>query len=198
MVVYIGNSLRRVINIPEVAPSPLPTMVPCVPSLRNNRLLIVFSLVLGIELNILCVSAVKGVTQWRRESIPLVQALYRDGLIYFVVLFSTSLINVIFIAKMFDSPYFYLLADLQSVLHSVLTSRLIINLRKAAVVDDVSTIATITSMRFVEGHHSSCKVGGKSDGGMHRSVGGIGPDDNERTVDDDSVGWTANVFASET
>jgi len=112
-------------------PSPSPTTVPCVPTLSNNKLFVVYCCVMGLELNILCLSLVKGLSQWRRDSMPLVRTLYRDGVVYFAVLFTISMTNVIFITTTFYSPYYYLLAEPQRVFHSVLAARLIINLRKS-------------------------------------------------------------------
>jgi len=123
-------------------PSPSPTVVPCVPILGNNKLFICFFIVMVVELNILCLSLSKGFSQWRRSSVPLVNTLYRDGVIYFAVLFSISLMNLIFVLKTFNTPYFYIVAEPQRVFHSVLASRVIINVRKAFSVDDDVSIST--------------------------------------------------------
>ncbi|KLO09663.1 hypothetical protein SCHPADRAFT_943475 [Schizopora paradoxa] len=110
--------------------SPSKAIVPCMPILGNNKLFICFSIVMVVEFNILCLSIVKGFSQWRINSTPLVHTLYRDGFVYFAVLFSISLINLILVLKTFNTPYFYMLAEPQRVFHSILASRVIINVRK--------------------------------------------------------------------
>jgi len=63
--------------------------------------------------------------------------LYRDGIVYFVALFLICLINVVFLLKEFNSPYFYIATEHQRVLHSIFASRVIINVRKAFPVTEV-------------------------------------------------------------
>jgi len=137
-VVELNKSNISVIFVP----SPSSMVVPCVPILGNNRLFICFFFVMVVELNILCLSLVKGFSQWRRSSTPLVHTLYRDGVVYFAVLFSISLMNLIFVLKTFNTPYFYIVAEPQRVFHSVLASRVIINVRKALSVDDDVLMST--------------------------------------------------------
>ncbi|KLO09662.1 hypothetical protein SCHPADRAFT_943474 [Schizopora paradoxa] len=122
-IIELNQSNRSVIFVA----SPSQAIVPCVPILGNNKLFICFSIVMIVELNILCLSLIKGFSQWKRESTPLVHTLYCDGVVYFAVLFSISLMNLIFVLKTFNTPYFYIVAEPQRVFHSVLASRVIIN-----------------------------------------------------------------------
>jgi len=117
--------------------SPYPRIVPCIPILGNNRVFIDFCVVLVVEFNFLCALLVRGLSQWRSVSSPLVHTLYRDGIVYFVVLFLICLINVAFLLKEFNSPYFYIATEHQRVLHSIFASRVIINVRKAFSVTEV-------------------------------------------------------------
>jgi len=50
--------------------------------------------------------------------------------------------NLIFVLKTFNTPYFYIVAEPQRVFHSVLASRVIINVRKALSVDDDVLMST--------------------------------------------------------
>jgi len=72
---------------------------------------------------------------------PLIRILYRDGIIYFLALFSISLANAVVIFKLFNSPYYYVLFEPQRILHGILASRVIINLRKAMDVTEVATLS---------------------------------------------------------
>ncbi|KLO09664.1 hypothetical protein SCHPADRAFT_931034 [Schizopora paradoxa] len=127
------------------APSPVPTIVPCIATLGNNRMFTVFCIMLGFEFNILCLMLCKGFFQWRRDSTALIHTLYRDGFIYFVVLFASSMVNAIVISKFFNSPYFYVTIQLQRAFHSILASRLILNLRKVIAEKDMSPRLSRTS-----------------------------------------------------
>ncbi|KLO16039.1 hypothetical protein SCHPADRAFT_901857 [Schizopora paradoxa] len=132
-------------------PSPVPTIVPCIPTLGNNGMFRVFCIVLGFEGNILCLLFYKAVSQWRRDSTPLIHALYRDGFIYFAVLFAISLSNTVVVLKFFESPYYYVTIQLQRVFHSILASRLIIKLRKVMASKESSLIlSNLIFERFPE------------------------------------------------
>jgi len=117
--------------------SPFPRIVSCIPTLGNNRLFADFCVILIVEFNFLCTLLVKGLSQWRRKSNALVHTLYRDGVVYFVVLFLICLINLSFVLKEFNSPYFYIATEHQRVLHSIFASQVIINVRKAFSVTEV-------------------------------------------------------------
>jgi len=112
--------------------SPLPKIVSCLPISGNDKMKIAYYCVMVAEINVLALSLYKGLHQWRRDSTPLVHTLYRDGVVYFAVLFSITVANVIIITKMFNTPYYYILSEMQRVLHSILASHLIMNVRRVA------------------------------------------------------------------
>jgi len=120
-------------------PSPFPTIVSCIPTLGNNRLFVDFCVVFIVEFNFVCTLLFKGLSQWRRESTPIVHTLYRDGVVYFVALFLICLINVVFLLKGVNTPYFYIATEHQRVFHSILASRVIINARKAFTVKEITS-----------------------------------------------------------
>jgi len=77
----------------EWAISPFTSITKCsftVP--KHNLLFVVYILIMFIELVILTLTIWKGVSQWRVSSQSnLVKVLYRDGGVYFAVLFGLSL-----------------------------------------------------------------------------------------------------------
>jgi len=135
IIFQLDQSLKSLIFIP----SPSPAVVPCVPMLGINRMFSVYLVVMGVDLNLLCMTFYRGLSQWQRDSVPLIHTLYRDGIYYFVALFALSLANAIVIFKLFDSPYYYIMSEEQRVLHAILAARLIINLRKEVDVTEVET-----------------------------------------------------------
>ncbi|KLO18928.1 hypothetical protein SCHPADRAFT_935764 [Schizopora paradoxa] len=148
---YINESILALTFIP----SPAPQIVACLPFSSSNKLSIPYCCVMAAELNVLLLSLYKGVHQWRRDSTPLVRTLYRDGAIYFAVLFSISLANALIVLKKFNSPYYYVLTEMQRVFHSILASRLVMNARKAAAkgeaeVEHHSALADSSKSKFVD------------------------------------------------
>ncbi|KLO07776.1 hypothetical protein SCHPADRAFT_634053 [Schizopora paradoxa] len=127
-IIFCNKSAKELIFIP----SPIPRVVPCIPLQESNISLYAFACVAIFDFNILTLTMLKGYSHYRKSSTPLVRTLYRDGIIYFVVLFTVSLTNVILMRVMNNSPYFYMLTEPQRVLHTVLITRLILNVRVAA------------------------------------------------------------------
>jgi len=113
--------IRQSTKATTFLPTPLPAVVTCLPKLANDKVLIIFCFLMGFELNVLCLSLFKWIPQWREgSSTLLIRTLYRDGIIYFAVLFSVSLANTILVIKLFNSPYFYILMEfgnLRSFIH---------------------------------------------------------------------------------
>jgi len=112
--------------------SPLPAIVSCLPISGNGKMSIAYCCVMVAEINVLVLSLYKGLSQWKRDSTPLVHTLYRDGVLYFAVLFSITVANAVIIIKMYNTPYYYILTEMQRVLHSILASHLIMNVRRVA------------------------------------------------------------------
>ncbi|KLO10440.1 hypothetical protein SCHPADRAFT_892336 [Schizopora paradoxa] len=59
------------------------------------------------ELNVVILSLIRGISQWRKESSQLVHTLYRDGVLYFAILSSITFLNVIFMLKFTNTPLYY-------------------------------------------------------------------------------------------
>jgi len=85
-----------------------------------------------LDLAVLVLTIWKGFTQWRRDASPLVKTLYRDGILYFILLFTISMVNFILFRATTLTVFYDLLLELQRVLHSVLSARIILHARIAA------------------------------------------------------------------
>ncbi|KLO18748.1 hypothetical protein SCHPADRAFT_924988 [Schizopora paradoxa] len=136
--------------------SPIPNIVPCMPTPGNNKLFILFCYNMIFEFNVLCLSLYKKFFHWRGGSTRIIHTLYRDGVLYFAVLFSISLANVILVVTMFASrsPYYLFLVAIQDVLHTILTSRILLNLRKAAGVGHQAHVMRIEDEELFESDRS--------------------------------------------
>jgi len=121
------------------APSPFPTITSCYVITTVNKLDVDYAMIMVVEFAVLVLTFWKGVSQWKlRKNSPLITVLYRDGVIFFFCLFAISIANFFFYALSPTPVLLFLLPELQRILHSVLTARIILHLR------EVSTIETGT------------------------------------------------------
>jgi len=122
----IDNNLGNLVFIPSPAPVILPCYVPRV----KIRAFVDFGCLVLMDLIILILTALGGFRYWKESATsPLIVTFYRDGVLYFICLFAVSLANVVLFIVGDPQQQGYLL-ELQRVLHSVLSARIILNLRK--------------------------------------------------------------------
>jgi len=128
--------------------SPFPTIAPCLQGGGKSILYIDYALVLGVEFVILLLTIWIGVKQWREEVNPLTTVLYRDAITFSSILFASSIANVSVLAGTPSIALHLLLLEPQRVLHSVLTSRIILHLRIASSYARGEDADTIPPMDF--------------------------------------------------
>ncbi|KLO08322.1 hypothetical protein SCHPADRAFT_1001026 [Schizopora paradoxa] len=133
----------------KFVPSPAPGVVPCIPlpnrssagafldplSWGKNIRYLTSTTFENIErklTDILLLTLIKARMQWTKHATPIMHTLYRDGILYCVILLLVSLANVILMRSVNDAPYFYMLTEPLRVLHAVFTTRIILNVRMAA------------------------------------------------------------------
>jgi len=124
--------LKMDLSTLEYFQSPIPTIAPCFTSGKKSNLYIDYALVLGVEFVVLLLTIWIGVKQWKEEVNPLTTVLYRDAITFSSILFVSSIANVSVLAGTSPIPSHLLLLEPQRVLHSVLTSRIILHLRIAS------------------------------------------------------------------
>jgi len=127
--------------------SPFPTIVPCISSGEKSILYIDYAILLGLESVVLSLTIWIGVKQWREKLDPLRTVLYRDAVTFSSILFVTSIANVTVLAGTSSIALHLLMLEPQRVLHSVLTSRIILHLRIAST-DTEEKAETMPSMNF--------------------------------------------------
>ncbi|KAF6764647.1 hypothetical protein DFP72DRAFT_1058478 [Ephemerocybe angulata] len=121
---YVAHA-RFLISLKYV-PSPFPNITSCLPVQAESRMLsIVFILILCSEMVITVITISIGVTKYRQSNSPLLSTFYRDGLFYFVLLGAGNIICNL------TAPlgYMYLFAIPQRVFHSILSTRMILQIR---------------------------------------------------------------------
>jgi len=114
--------------------SPVPSIVPCIPLADGNvKIWLDFLFIAIFDCNIVVLTLWKAVHQWKHgvTRAPLVSTLFRDGVMYFVALCVVGITNVILLNIEHDTAYFNFLILLQRILQAILSSRIVINVRKA-------------------------------------------------------------------
>jgi len=110
-------------------PTPLPSMFPCNVEFSKSELYLDFAEVLVIEFTVVFLTVYKRYTSWPENQTPLLRTLYRDALLFFSCLCTVSIANLVLFTTPGLAGYYQLLVQFQSVLHSIATSRIILNLR---------------------------------------------------------------------
>lgn len=115
----------------EYAPSPFPSVVPCYPIRAENEMLRnTYILILCSEIVVMSMTLWICFIRYRAMQSPLLAFFYRDGLGYFWILSLVSAGNII--AHSAAPPgYTYILAIPQCMLHGILSTRMMLHLRKA-------------------------------------------------------------------
>ncbi|KLO12048.1 hypothetical protein SCHPADRAFT_941539 [Schizopora paradoxa] len=138
LVVHVGTDAPDAwitynsVNALKFSPSPVPTLIPCLPSVPKTKIFIPFVNLMVQEALMTSLAFLAAVNHWRHTNSPLIKTLYKDGTLYFVCLLTISTANVIIFSVRSLNIYYDLLVELQRVLHSILSARLILNMRKVA------------------------------------------------------------------
>jgi len=158
------------------APSPAPRILPCVyVADGKGDAWLEFLFIAIFDSCIVVLTFYKYITQWRSglSRASLLSTIYRDGMSYFVVLFAISVTNSVLLKVEGDrgSAYFDCFVLFQRVVQGILSSRLIINVRKALVTssNDLSTmdpLATPMVFKHADGERTVFGLQVDRDGGV--------------------------------
>jgi len=142
-VILLNSYLKKLTYVP----SPFPTIVTCYTTAPRSKLYIDYALIMTVELCIIILTLWRGIAEWRSIQSPLIGTLYRDGVTFFVCLFAISFSNFLIYVISQSLLLELLLPELQRIMHSVLTARIILHLRAAAEFSETKT-GTVTSILF--------------------------------------------------
>ncbi|KLO19409.1 hypothetical protein SCHPADRAFT_75928 [Schizopora paradoxa] len=127
--------------------SPFPTVTRCFVVIPSNKLYIDYGLIMIVELTIISLTVWKGFSQWKmRGNSTLLTTLYRDGALFFAFLFAISMGNFLLYMITPRAMLEFLLPEPQRTLHSVLTARIILHLRGAAVTTSGGNTKVLSSL----------------------------------------------------
>jgi len=109
---------------------PNQTLPGCFVAGRSSIQFMEWALVMGFEGGILILMCIKGYRTLRMgPSSGLIRLVYIDGIIYYITLFALALINMVVILTLPDA-FANLLTTFQRIMHSVLTGRMLLQLRQ--------------------------------------------------------------------
>lgn len=107
----------------------------CLVSSSNNHIGIFWIAIEAFEILVFIMTATKGLQYLRQRTHGVAKSLYRDGILYFVYIFSISTGNLTLvygIGRGHQPAYILLLGVMQCSLHSVLCCRLVLHIRASA------------------------------------------------------------------
>jgi len=118
------------LNSQTAKPPPFPSISGC--NLVGGNPIVIFNFIFLImfEIAILVLTTYRWFKRFKGSANPLVATLYRDGIVFFVCLSLISLGNVL-ILSLGPDEYHALITPFQRVMHSVLSCRILLNLREA-------------------------------------------------------------------
>lgn len=111
------------------APPPLPIWPGCFPASESSVGIYDYVTVIIYESVILFLTLYRGYKHFRYSATPLLFILYRDGALFFALLVALSLGNVLTLGIGVPKAY---LTTVQSVFHSILSTRILLHAREAA------------------------------------------------------------------
>ncbi|KAL0949005.1 hypothetical protein HGRIS_009104 [Hohenbuehelia grisea] len=113
----------------------------CYPISADKIIVVAYILLMVFESVILGLMLTKGVRHYRTSSSSFIRAMLQDGVVYFVTLMSVSFINaIVFIAAAPEMAN--ILTPMQRSLHSMLSARILMRMRKEATRTSDSTMST--------------------------------------------------------
>ncbi|KAH8119839.1 hypothetical protein DFH11DRAFT_1556813 [Phellopilus nigrolimitatus] len=147
---WIPNMVCMGIFLKSLKFAPLPLGLPgCLVVSGSTVLSINWILLMIFEAGILGLMVIKAVQKYRiQRSTIIYKAVYRDGSIFYVYLFAFSLANVIVILTL-PHDFLNLLSSIERVTHSILTARILLNLRSLLSSKGGDTFSSGESMELV-------------------------------------------------
>ncbi|KLO11622.1 hypothetical protein SCHPADRAFT_905878 [Schizopora paradoxa] len=115
----------------KYTPSTAPTLFPCTVTVTKSKIYLDYIETFLIELTVFALTIYRRFTAWPETPSHLLRTLYSDAVLFFGCLCTTSIINLILFTTPSLFQFYQLVVQLQYILHSVTTARIILHLRIA-------------------------------------------------------------------
>ncbi|EDQ99783.1 uncharacterized protein LACBIDRAFT_315291 [Laccaria bicolor S238N-H82] len=114
----------------QFSTKPYPEFVGCFLTSANHIVYLDWVVLMIYEAVILVLMIIPGIASYRRGgNVDLYHVIYRDGIIMYIYLFALSIVNVVFMCAL-STNYFAVISNVERVLHSLLTSRVVLHIRE--------------------------------------------------------------------
>ncbi|KLO09132.1 hypothetical protein SCHPADRAFT_943868 [Schizopora paradoxa] len=110
-------------------PSPVPSLFPCNADFPTDIAYLAFAMVMINETSVLVLTVYRRIRTWPERPTPLLRSLYHDAILFFGCLIVVSILNLVLYATPSLKDFYQLLVQMQFILHSVSTARIILHLR---------------------------------------------------------------------
>ncbi|KAK1226633.1 hypothetical protein PQX77_010392 [Marasmius sp. AFHP31] len=132
-------------------PTPIPGIAgfgECFYLISNKDIVVCWALLMVYDTVSFALMAVPGFKAFRSGGHShLVKVIYRDGVVYYGLIFLVSLINVVIIVTL-PLSYTHIISPFERILHSILASHAILHIRKAASEDSIHGGSTNEHLGF--------------------------------------------------
>ncbi|KAG7091409.1 hypothetical protein E1B28_010446 [Marasmius oreades] len=144
-VIFFERFLKG-LQYPELDMPGLVQLRRCLILVRNKDVYVCWILLMIIDGAGFILMAIPGVKAYRSGgNSNLIRAVYRDGVIYYALIFMVSLVNVIIILLL-PPELVIIISPFERVLHSILASRVILHIRRVALQDNIQRDDTFGGM----------------------------------------------------
>ncbi|KAG7093066.1 hypothetical protein E1B28_009358 [Marasmius oreades] len=124
---FVGGFQCLELHMPEVA-----QLRGCFCTMGNKDLYMSWVMLMAFNTAGFILMAIPGLKAYRRGGrFNLVKVIYQDGLMYYAAIFVLSLINVVIIFQL-PSSFVIMFSPLERVLHSIITSHVVLHIRRVA------------------------------------------------------------------
>jgi len=124
----------------------------CFITTENKSIWYIYLFLLLFETLVLALTLYKVLAHRKISSSPLVEAMYRDGLTFYIYLFATSIL-LISVSNGFPTslaPYLTGIPVFHRNIHAILSARLVMNVRKVAYQDEQRTRQELSTLRWAQ------------------------------------------------
>ncbi|KIK02602.1 hypothetical protein K443DRAFT_677455 [Laccaria amethystina LaAM-08-1] len=114
----------------QFSTKPYPEFVGCFPTSGNRIVYLDWVLLMIYEAVILVLMTIPGIASYRRGgNIDMHHVIYREGIIMYIYLFALSIVNVVVVCAL-SAEYVAIIFSVERVLHTLLTSRVVLHIRE--------------------------------------------------------------------
>ncbi|KAG7086927.1 hypothetical protein E1B28_002843 [Marasmius oreades] len=151
--VFFFVRFARGIHCPELYKPGTATLQGCYCLMENKDLYLSWIVLMVVNIAGFIMMAIPGIKAYRRvDRSNLAKVVYQDGVIYYASILLASLINVVVILQL-PSTFVSMVSPLERVLHSIISSHMVLHIREMAPPAELQHRDGITTGEFTTEHN---------------------------------------------